>query len=66
MITKDMLEHRHDLDYLNTYDNNFLTFLDMIEIKILFIFELLMTIILDLCLWPLEIFYYFYKKKEVK
>lgn len=64
MITKDMLEHRHDLDYLNTYENNFLGFLDMVETKILFIFELLITIILDLCLFPAELFYYFYKKRK--
>ena len=59
-----MLKHRHDLDYLNIYDDNFLGFLDMVETKILFIFKLLMTIILDLCLLPVELFYYFYKKRK--
>ena len=65
MITKYEIEHRHDLDYLNTYEDNFIGFLDKLEDKLLFIVWLLITIILDLCLWPLELFYYFIKK-EVK
>ena len=60
MITKDMLEHRHDLDYLDIDDD----FLDWIYKKLFFLVELLMTIFLDLCLWPLELFYYFYKKRK--
>ena len=61
MITKDMLKHRHDLDYLNVSDDDFL---DWIDTKSLFILELLMTIILDLCLFPAELIYYFYKKRK--
>ena len=60
MITKDMLEHRHDLDYLNCDED----FLDWIIDKICFIGSLWMTIILDLCLFPAELFYYFYKKRK--
>lgn len=66
MITKDTLKHRHDLDYLYTYDDDFSGFLDMLETKLLFIFELLMAIILDLFLFPVELFYYILKKASEK
>ena len=64
MLTKYEIEHRHDLDCITTYEDNFIGYLDKLEDDFLFIAWLLMAIILDLCLWPLELFYYFYKKRK--
>ena len=62
MFVKYTIEHKHDLDYLTSYDDDFIGFFDKIEDEFMFIFELFIAFISDFCVFPLELFYILYRK----